>query len=77
MSRQASASSESITAAPAMTMVKITRLLAKMTKVRNVVTAHSYWFFANVVVASMPPSPIVSTADEGTMTIEPFSLMAS
>ena len=25
----------------------------------------------------MPPSPMVSTADEGTMTIEPFSLMAS
>ena len=27
--------------------------------------------------ASEPPSPIVSTADDGTITIEPFSLMAS
>src|ERR1019366_138334 len=26
---------------------------------------------------SMPPSPIVSTAEEGTTTIAPFSLMAS
>src|SRR5437588_12001269 len=29
------------------------------------------------VVASMPPRPMVSTAEEGTMTIEPFSLIAS
>ena len=29
------------------------------------------------VVASMPPRPMVSTAEEGTMTIAPFSLMAS
>ena len=29
------------------------------------------------VVASMPPRPMVSTADEGTMTIAPFSLTAS
>ena len=28
-------------------------------------------------VASVPPSPMVSTADEGTITMEPFSLMAS
>ena len=28
-------------------------------------------------VASVPPKPIVSTADEGTMTMEPRSLMAS
>ena len=32
---------------------------------------------ANDVVASIPPSPIVSTADDGTITIAPFSLMAS
>ncbi len=28
-------------------------------------------------VPSMPPSPMVSTAEEGTITIAPFSLMAS
>ena len=32
---------------------------------------------ASAVVASIPPNPMVSTADEGTMTIDPFSLMAS
>ena len=31
----------------------------------------------NDATASDPPSPMVSTADEGTITIEPFSLMAS
>ena len=36
-----------------------------------------YGFFARDVVASIPPSPIVSTAEEGTITIEPFSLIAS
>src|SRR5437762_2989957 len=32
---------------------------------------------ASAVVPSIPPRPIVSTADDGTITIEPFSLMAS
>jgi CubicO group peptidase (beta-lactamase class C family) len=32
---------------------------------------------ASDVVASIPPSPMVSTAEEGTITIAPFSLMAS
>jgi hypothetical protein len=32
---------------------------------------------ANDAVPSIPPRPIVSTADDGTITIEPFSLMAS
>ena len=31
----------------------------------------------SAAVASVPPSPMVSTAEEGTITIEPFSLMAS
>ncbi len=31
----------------------------------------------SAAVPSIPPSPIVSTTDEGTMTIEPRSLMAS
>ena len=31
----------------------------------------------SAAVPSMPPSPIVSTTDEGTMTIEPRSLIAS
>src|SRR5579872_5534015 len=31
----------------------------------------------SAAVASVPPNPMVSTAEEGTMTIEPFSLMAS
>src|SRR5438552_6975970 len=32
---------------------------------------------ASAVVASSPPSPIVSTAVDGTITIAPFSLIAS
>jgi hypothetical protein len=32
---------------------------------------------ASAVVPSIPPNPMVSTAEEGTMTIEPFSLIAS
>ena len=32
---------------------------------------------ASATVASVPPSPMVSTAEDGTITIEPFSLMAS
>ena len=32
---------------------------------------------AIAAVANMPPNPIVSTAEEGTITIEPFSLIAS
>ena len=30
-----------------------------------------------LAVASVPPNPIVSTAEEGTITIEPFSFIAS
>lgn len=37
----------------------------------------AYWFLASDVVASRPPNPIVSTAEDGTITIAPFSLMAS
>src|SRR5215469_1763470 len=33
--------------------------------------------FASDAVASEPPSPMVSTADDGTMTIDPRSLIAS
>ena len=32
---------------------------------------------ASAAVPSIPPSPMVSTTDEGTITIEPFSLIAS
>src|SRR5579863_8068619 len=32
---------------------------------------------ASAVVPSIPPNPMVSTAEEGTITIEPFSLSAS
>ncbi len=32
---------------------------------------------AIAAVASIPPSPIVSTAEDGTITMEPFSLIAS
>jgi len=39
--------------------------------------AHGYCPFANAVVPSVPPRPIVSTAEEGTTTIEPLSLIAS
>src|SRR6185503_455679 len=38
------------------------------------------WFqvcFATAMVASDPPRPMVSTADDGTITIDPRSLMAS
>ena len=56
-----------------MAMVKITKLFAKTTKQFNVVrTVTSYEFFASDVVASMPPKPMVSTADEGTITSRPF-----
>src|ERR1700677_2212855 len=44
---------------------------------RHCCLSWSYWFLASEVVASIPPSPIVSTADDGTITIAPFSLMAS
>src|SRR6266851_1219199 len=38
-----------------------------------------HWAFAPAsdAVASVPPSPMVSTADDGTITIEPRSLIAS
>ena len=70
-------SSQFTTAAPAIPIVKITRLLAKMTKVLSVVMAASYCFGDSVEVASMPPRPMVSTAEEGTITMAPFSLIAS
>ena len=66
------------TPAAAMAMVRITRPLVKMTRTLNVVmVVRSYWFLASDVVANMPPSPMVSTAEEGTITIAPFSLIAS
>jgi len=39
--------------------------------------AHYCTCLEMAAVPSMPPSPMVSTADEGTITMEPFSLMAS
>src|SRR5690348_4485797 len=38
---------------------------------------HAPGTLANAVVARLPPKPIVSTAEEGTITIEPRSLIAS
>jgi hypothetical protein len=38
---------------------------------------HSYSCFVSEAVPSIPPKPIVSIADEGTITIAPFSRIAS
>ena len=68
---------DSPTAAPATPMARITRLFTNVTSTRRVVMHASYWFLASDVVASIPPKPMVSTAEEGTITMAPFSLIAS
>lgn len=39
-------------------------------------TRYCFWLL-NEAVPSSPPNPMVSTAEDGTMTIDPFSLIAS
>ena len=53
--------------------------MAQDPRVRRDLTFEPYEGFAppRAAVAKVPPSPIVSTADEGTITIDPRSLMAS
>ena len=39
--------------------------------------SRDYTCFAIEDIANVPPSPIVSTADEGTITVDPLSRIAS